>query len=133
MSATAQPKKSRQHRLNIRLSSQEWDRILYLSAGTTCRNISDYARKVLLKEPVTVFYRNQSFDAFEEQMIHLLPELERSGDNFDQLIKKLSPIRDVPEIQALLPQLTAAQSALSSRVSWIKSHLEKLYDQCVQK
>jgi uncharacterized protein (DUF1778 family) len=68
--------KIRLRRLNIRLSDQEWDKVHRLSANTTCRNISDYARKVLLNHPVKVFYRNQSFDNFEEQMIRLLPLLE---------------------------------------------------------
>ena len=67
------------HRLNIRLDQKEWDKVHKLTSNSTCRSVSEYARKVLLEKPVRVFYRNQSFDDFEEQMIRLLPQLEAFG------------------------------------------------------
>jgi len=78
------PKKVKDLRLNIRLSPQEWDKIHRLAANTTCRSVSEYARKVLAKQPVTVFYRNQSFDIFEEHMTRLLAQLDTFSDNNDQ-------------------------------------------------
>jgi hypothetical protein len=54
---TALPK-ARARRLNVRLSQQEWDKVHKLSANSTCRSISDYARKVLSEKPVKVFYRS---------------------------------------------------------------------------
>jgi len=98
---------ARLRRLNIRLSQQEWDKIQQLAAGTTCRNISDYARKVLSHKPVRVLYHNKSFDAFEEQMTRLLPLLETfAADN------------DLPGF------ITTVQE--------IKNHIEKLSDHATQ-
>src|SRR5882762_9242066 len=92
--------KIRLRRLNIRLSDQEWDKVHQLSANTTCRSISEYARKILLDKPVRVFYRNQSFDNFEEQMIRLIPQLETTNDNLDKLVEKLDPLKNIPELRA---------------------------------
>ena len=76
--------KARPRRLNIRLSQPEWDKIHKLAEGTTCRSVSEYARRVLSRKPVRVFYRNKSFDIFEEQMTRLLPLLETFAATNDQ-------------------------------------------------
>jgi uncharacterized protein (DUF1778 family) len=99
----ASSENSRLRRLNIRLSEEEWDKIHHLAAGTTCRSISDYARKVLSRKPVRVFYRNKSFDAFEEQMTRLIP-----------LLENLAAGNDLP--------------AITTTVQEIKTHIEKLSD-----
>jgi hypothetical protein len=123
----------RQLRLNVRLSQQEWDKVHKLASNTTCRSVSDYARKVLVEKPVKVFYRNQSFDAFEEQMTRLLPKLESFGDNFTLLVKKLSSLDSVPEITALLPSVLACEDDFARNVQVIKTFIEKLSEQCDQK
>lgn len=97
---------SRLRRLNIRLSEEEWDKIHHLAANTTCRSVSDYARKVLSRKPVRVFYRNKSFDAFEEQMTRLLPLLEKLAAGNDP--------NDLPGINTTIQE--------------IKNHIEKLSD-----
>src|SRR5450631_3961756 len=78
--------KPRLRRLNIRLSQQEWDQVKSLSSNTTCRNVSEYARLLLLDKPVRVFYRNPSFDNFEQLMGRLLSELDDLGDKIDNLL-----------------------------------------------
>ena len=115
--------KARGRRLNIRLSQQEWDKVHKLSTNSTCRSVSEYARKVLSEKPVKVFYRNQSFDEFEERMTQLLPILEAFGENFGQLIKTRSDLQ--PLLDSHRGFLTTAEQ--------IKTHLEKLSDQCDQK
>ena len=122
--------KAKDIRLNIRLSPQEWDKIHRLAANTTCRSVSEYARKVLAKQPVTVFYRNQSFDEFEEQMIRLLNQLETFGDNYDQLVKKMATLEFRPEITLTIFQLHACMNDFSKTVTTIREHIEKLSDQC---
>ena len=122
--------KARQLRLNIRLSQQEWDKVHKLASNTTCRSISEYARKVLAEKPVKVFYRNRSFDEFEEKMTRLLPQLESYGDNFALLVKKISSRDGMLEIKAILPLLLACEKEFSGNVEVIKRQIEKLSDQC---
>lgn len=127
------PQKARLRRLNIRLSQPEWDKVHKLSANTTCRSVSEYARKVLSDKPVRVFYRNQSFDDFEERMTRLLPQLEAFGDNFDQMVKKFLYYDGIPEIRAALPALLEGAQRFSGTAEEIRAHIEKLSDQCDQK
>jgi MobC-like protein len=123
-----QPQKARLRRLNIRLSQPEWDKVHKLSSNTTCRSVSEYARKVLSDKPVKVFYRNQSFDDFEEQMLTLLPQLEAFGDNFGQLAKKLSSVDPAADIKALLPPLLDAAKGFNETAEKIRTHIENLSD-----
>jgi hypothetical protein len=46
MNITNHLPKARQFRLNIRLTQQEWDKVHKLASNTTCRSVSEYARKV---------------------------------------------------------------------------------------
>lgn len=48
----------RSYRLNLRLSETEWKKVNRLYANSTCRSISEYARKLLTNQPVNVFFRN---------------------------------------------------------------------------
>ena len=101
-------------RLNLRLTEQEWKEIHEYAANSNCRSVSEYARKVLTELPVNVFYRNQSFDDFEEQMAtHFLPLLDHINDrlgelNFDDpvlsdIIKNLTTIfKDIRKLLAKL-------------------------------
>ncbi len=125
--------KARQLRLNVRLSQQEWDKVHKLSSNTTCRSVSEYARKVLSEKPVKVFYRNQSFDDFEEKMNVLLPLLELFGTHFDMMARKLSALKDVAEIKAVLPALLSIHKEFAGNMEIIKHYIAKLSDECDQK
>jgi hypothetical protein len=120
--------KVRLRRLNIRLSDQEWDKVHQLSSHTTCRSVSEYARKLLLNKPVRVFYRNQSFDHFETQMTSLLPQLEGHNEAIGQLVKKLNPLQNVAEIRSTLSMILSFQLKYISTVEAIKMHIEKIDD-----
>ena len=119
---------NRLRRLNLRLTQQEWDKIHRLAANSTCRSTSEYARKVLAQKPVRVFYRNQSFDSFEEQMVRLLPPLETDRAGFAEALKKVTPLEDSLEQKIALRLLLSYGSNLSKTIEEIKDHLKKLSD-----
>lgn len=122
---TIPPEKIRLRRLNIRLTQQEWDKVHRLSANTTCRSVSEYARKVLSEKPVKVFYRNKSFDAFEEQMIGLLSQLERFGENFEKTLKML-PLYGPRQNETTMQNLRDEKKDFITIVEEIRDHIEKL-------
>jgi hypothetical protein len=130
MSHTTQHPTARQLRLNVRLSRQEWDKVHKLASNTTCRSVSEYARKVLAEKPVRVFFRNQSFDEFEESMTRLLPQLEAYGDHFALLVKKLSSMESTPEMIANLPLMLACEKNFIRQMEMIKDYIIKISDQC---
>ena len=129
MSRSVPAQKARLHRLNIRLDQKEWDKVHKLTSNSTCRSVSEYARKVLLEKPVRVFYRNQSFDDFEETMIRVLAQMEGFGDNFDRLAKK-SLSMDMAGISSIVPGLLDYQRQFLATAEQIKAHIEKLADLC---
>jgi len=57
--------------LHLRLKPTEYDQIHRQFAKTTCRKMSEYARKVLLHKPITSTYRDQSLDDFMAEMMRL--------------------------------------------------------------
>ena len=121
MKPKRKPAAGQEYRLNIRLSTSEWDKINRLSANSTCRTVSEYARKVLAQQPVKIFYRNRSFDEFEEQMTgRLIPTLEAFNKKFQSLLPAD-------------PALFEAHQQFTNTVREIRTLLAKLSEQCDQK
>ena len=69
--------------LHIRLKPEEYTKIQNTFSKTTCRKLSDYARKILLEKPVTATIRDQSLDDFMAEMMRLRTELKSIGNNFN--------------------------------------------------
>jgi len=128
MKQSAQPLTARLHRLNIRLDNNEWDKLYQLASRSTCRNISEYARKVLLEKPVRIFYRNQSLDDFEETMVLLLAQLETLGDNFTLLVKNANPFGLLAPLPETLVQLLDCAQTFTQTSEDIRKHVKTLAD-----
>src|SRR5580692_7839104 len=90
--------------IGIRLTPQEYAEITSRFKTTTSRKLSDYVRHVLLNGSVTIRTRNQSLDDFMAEMMQLRKELNGSGNNLNQSVKKLHLVRDNIE---LLPWIIA--------------------------
>lgn len=80
---SGEPKRLR-WRVGIRLKKEDFERLRQESSNSTCRTMSEYCRKLLLGKPVRVFYRDQSFDAFIDEVIVLRKDMEaiRQGGPF---------------------------------------------------
>jgi hypothetical protein len=66
-----QVKQLRTKSLKIKLNEEEMNKLNTLYTSTTSNSLSEYARNILLKHPVTFVYRNQSADEFLIEMIAL--------------------------------------------------------------
>jgi hypothetical protein len=95
---------NRSRTIGIRLTPQEYAEITSRFKTTTSRKLSDYVRHVLLNGSVTIRTRNQSLDDFMAEMMQLRKELNGSGNNLNQSVKKLHLVRDNIE---LLPWIIA--------------------------
>jgi hypothetical protein len=124
--------KPRLRRLNIRLSQQEWDQVKSLSSNTTCRNVSEYARLLLLDKPVRIFDRSRSFDDFEQLMARLLGELEDFGEKFGSLLTdpeaKLANLPG-PDMNPILPLLLSVHENYAKKAEEIKEAIIKIAEQ----
>jgi hypothetical protein len=118
--------------LHLRLQPQEYDQIHRQFRRTTCRKISEYARKILLQKPVTTTCRNQSLDELMGELIVLRKELNRLGNNFNQAVKKLHTLSQIPEFRSWLITWEQEKKLLEKKVGEINKKIDKIADVWLQ-
>ena len=119
--------------LTVRLNEDEEKKLNKFFSRTTSGSLSEYARDVLLKDPVNVIYRNQSADEFLAEMILLKKELNAIGNNFNQAVHKLHTLDHVPEIKAWAILNEASKKNFMKKVDEIKEKMNQIYQQWLQK
>ena len=88
--------------VGLRFRGDEYEKLEERRKKTTCTDMSDYMRRILLNKPATGYVRNRSLDEFMEEMIHLRKELNHIGNNFNQAVKKLHICDSESEIKTWL-------------------------------
>ena len=119
--------------LTVRLNEDEEKKLNIFYRRTTSNSLSEYARDVLLREPVNVTYRNQSADEFLTEMILLKKELNAIGNNFNQAVHKLHTLDHVPEIKAWAVLNESSKKSFMKKVEEIKEKMNQIYQQWLQK
>jgi hypothetical protein len=112
----------------VRFKPAELEQLESYFKSTTCRKLSDYVRRVLLKKPVVVKYRNQSADEFLSEMILLKKELNAIGNNFNQAVKKLHTLDNISEFKAWVIQNEANYQILFTKIKEIQNRMNQLYE-----
>ena len=125
-------KTNRTELLQVRLMPEELKTIKNRCSKSTCRKLSDYARKMLLSKPIIIKHRNQSLDDFMTEMITLRSELNAIGNNFNQLLKRLHSLQHFDEIKAWLLINETARQILLKKVTEIKAKINQINDQWLQ-
>lgn len=118
--------------LKMRVSADELKRIQQLWKKTTEKSLSNYARKNLLKQPVTVLHRNQSADAFLSEMIKLKRELNALGNNFNQTVHKMHTLERIPDFRAWIQVNEQSRNAFLLKVDQISTRLFQIHQQWSQ-
>jgi hypothetical protein len=127
-----EPTDNRTRWLHIRLKPDEHKEILALKNKSTCRKLSEYARRVILSEPVTIRHRNGSLDEFMAEMIKLREELNSIGNNFNQAVKKLHVLKNTKDYPAWILMNETTRAALMEKIEQIKSRINQFADQWLQ-
>jgi hypothetical protein len=118
--------------LHLRLTPDEYQKIVEAFSKSTCRKVSDYARKNLLQKPIVNTYRNQSLDDFMTEMIRLRAELNAIGNNFNQAVKKLHTLNQIAEFKHWLISYELEKKILFNKVNEIKKHIQKFAESWLQ-
>lgn len=126
-------KKIRSKWLTIRLNADEEKKLNQLYSRTTSNALSEYARDVLLRDPVNILYRNQTADEFLEEMILLKKELNAIGNNFNQSVHKLHTLDHDSQIKAWAILNEASKKLLMKKVDEIRERMNQIYEQWSQK
>ena len=118
--------------LHLRLKPDEHQEISKKFSKSTCRKLSEYARKNLLGEPLTINYRNQSVDDFMSEIIRLRVELSALGNNFNQAVKKLHTLQQIPEFRNWIISSELEKKILFNKVEEIKNFIQKISEKWLQ-
>jgi hypothetical protein len=118
--------------LHLRLKPEEYTKLQKQFKKTTCRKLSEYARKILLGKPVVATYRNQSLDDFMTEMMQLRGELNSIGNNVNQSVKKLHTLQQISEFRSWIMTYELEKQTLFNKVEEIKIRINKIADQWLQ-
>jgi MobC-like protein len=119
--------------LTIRLNKTEAEKLNKFYSKTTCNSLSEYGRKVLLQEPVTIYHRNQTADDFLQEMVQLKSELQAIGKNYNQVVKKLHTLDAVPEIKTWALLNESSRQLYFKKLEEIQEKIHKIYTLWSQK
>lgn len=89
----------RTRKLTVRLTQKEFETIENKFKETTCSQLSQYIRQLIFQKPVTIKVRNTSLDAVIEEIILARQELNAIGNNYNQAVKKLHSLKQIPEFR----------------------------------
>lgn len=128
----SETKDNRYKWLHIRLKEDEHSKINKKFTASTCRKLSEYARRVLLDKVVTVYQRNRSLDDFMAEMIRLKNELNSIGINFNQSVKKLHTLSHLSEFKNWIIQNENHYKLLLEKMEEIKSKINQISDEWLQ-
>lgn len=113
----------------VRFTAAEYAALERRFKSTTCRQMSEYLRNCLLDKPLIVKHRDASLDEFMLEFIRLRKELTALGNNFNQTVKKLHTLQQIPEFRDWLSGTEAQRERLLLKVS----EIQKMTSQITQK
>ena len=112
--------------IGLRLTKKEYQQIEKQFNNSTVKKLSDYVRHVLFDKPITVYQRNKSLDDFMTEMISLRNELNSIGNNFNQAVKKLHTLHQIPEFRNWIIAYELDKKILLNKIDEIKNNIQKI-------
>ena len=123
---------NRKRIVGVRFTIKEYEQIEKKWKDSTCRKLSEFVRKIIFNKPIVATYRNKSLDDLMTELIQLKKELNSIGNNFNQAVKKLHTLHQIPEFKQWLEVYEAEKIFLLSKVEEIKNVTGKIGEQWLQ-
>ena len=118
--------------IGLRLTVKEYAQIEKKWKASTCRKLSDYVRKTIFDKPIVTTHRNQSIDDLMTEAIKLRNELNNIGNNFNQAVKKLHTVQQIPEFKTWVIAYERDKENLLNQVEEIKNNIQKIAEKWLQ-
>lgn len=118
--------------VGLRFTPEEYAKIERKWKASTCRKLSDYIRKHLFNKPINTTYRNQSLDDMTCEMMLLYKQLNAIGNNFNQAVKKLHTLDQIPEFRVWIISSEQDKKILLNKVEEIKICIQKISEKWLQ-
>ncbi|RKR08905.1 hypothetical protein C8C83_0500 [Flavobacterium sp. 90] len=112
--------------VGLRFTPQEYAKIEKKWKASTCRKLSDYIRRHLFEKSITTIYRNQSLDDMIHEMMPLFKQLNGIGNNFNQAVKKLHTLNQIPEFKVWIINAELDKKILFDKIDEIKNYIRKI-------
>jgi hypothetical protein len=128
----APEKVTRSEWLHIRLTPDELKKISGNHQRTTSRELSAFARKRLLEEPLTYYTRNVSLDEGLLELVRLRKELNAIGHNLNQQTKKLNSFTVTPGLGVMVENIKLLREQLDQKLKEINHNINHLAKQWLQ-
>lgn len=118
--------------VGLRFTPEEYAKIERKWKASTCRKLSDYIRKHLFNKSINTTYRNQSLDDMTCEMMLLYKQLNAIGNNFNQAVKKLHTLDQIPEFKVWIISSEQDKKILLNKVEEIKICIQKISEKWLQ-
>lgn len=112
--------------VGLRFTPEEYAKIEKKWKASTCRKLSDYIRKHLFEKSINTTYRNQSLDDMIHEMTQLFKQLNGIGNNFNQAVKKLHTLNQIPEFKVWILSAELDKKKLFDKIDEIKNYIRKI-------
>jgi len=123
---------NRKRIVGMRFTTKEYEQIEKKWKDSTCRKLSEYLRKIIFNKPIVATYRNKSLDDLMTELIVLKKELNGVGNNFNQAVKKLHTLHQIPEFRQWIEVYESEKNLLLKKVEEIKNVTGKIGEQWLQ-
>ncbi len=121
-------KSNRTRIIGLRLTPREYATIEKKWKASTCRKLSDYVRRSLFEKPVVTTYRNKSQDDVMAELTRLRNELNGLGNNFNQAVKKLHTLQQIPEFKAWVVTYELERRTLQNKLDEVRNNIRKMVE-----
>ena len=118
--------------IHLRLTPSEMQLLKSRFEKSLCPKLSDFARKNLLGKPVVLKYRNQSVDDFIIEITRLRAELNGVGNNYNQAVKKLHTLQQIPDFRSWILSSQEEKKRLFESIEKIQICVFKLAEKWLQ-
>ncbi|WP_346432475.1 plasmid mobilization protein [Flavobacterium pisciphilum] len=112
--------------VGLRFTPEEYAKIERKWKASTCRKLSDYIRRHLFDKSINTTYRNQSLDDMIYEMMQLFKQLNGIGNNYNQAVKKLHTLNQIPEFKVWIISAELDKKKLFDKIDEIKNHIQKI-------
>lgn len=118
--------------IGLRLTPAEYAKIERKWKASTCRKLSDYVRRNLFDKPLVTTYRNRSQDDTLTELTRLRNELNAVGNNFNQAVKRLHTLQQIPEFRNWLVTWEVEKKILFNKMDEVKNNVRKILEAWLQ-
>jgi hypothetical protein len=115
----------------VRMNQAEYDAFYSFYKQTTCRCVSEYFRKVVLKKTVTFKYRSESADEILAAFLKMQNQLNTVGNYLNNAVHELHMLDRIPDFRNWTIKYQNLPVAIVNKLQEIYTEMNQIYDQYI--